>query len=161
MKRKVFYSFHYDNDVMRTQLIRNIGMLEGNTPVSANDWETVKRGGENAVKKWIDDNMKYKDCVVVLIGSDTANRKWVKYEICKAWNEGKGLFGIYIHNLKDPRTGTCQKGANPFDSIQLKNGQRLSSYVKCYDPSSWDTYNDIAKNIGQWVEIAIRNKSTS
>lgn len=155
MKRKVFYSFHYANDVMRTQQIRNIGMLEGNTPVSANDWETVKRGGENAVKKWIDDNMKYKDCVVVLIGSDTANRKWVRYEICKAWNEGRGLLGIYIHNLKDPRTGTCQKGANPFDFIQLKSGQYLSSYVKCYDPNSWDAYNDIARNIGQWVENAI------
>ena len=155
MKRKVFYSFHFDNDVMRVQQIRNIGAIEGNTPVSANNWETVKRSGENAVKKWIDDNMNYKDCVIVLVGSETANRRWVKYEICKAWNDNRGLFGIYIHNLKDPRTGVCQKGPNPFDSIQLNNGQRLSSYIKCYDPISWDAYNDIARNIEQWVEDAI------
>ena len=158
MKRKVFYSFHFDNDVMRVQQIRNIGVIEDDTPVSPNDWETVKRGGENTIKKWIDDNMKYKDCVVVLIGSDTASRKWVKYEICKAWDEGRGLLGIYIHNLKDPRSGTCRKGANPFDSIRLNNGQCLSSYVKCYDPNSWDAYNDIARNIGQWVENAIITK---
>lgn len=27
MKRKVFYSFHFDNDVMRVQQIRNMGVL--------------------------------------------------------------------------------------------------------------------------------------
>lgn len=158
MKRRVFYSFHFDNDVMRVQQIRNIGVIEGNAPVSPNDWETVKRGGESSIKKWIDDNMKYKDCVIVLVGSSTANRQWVRYEICKAWDEGKALFGIYIHNLKDPRTGTCHKGINPFDKIQLQNGLKLSSFVECYDPNSWDAYNDIANNLERWVEIAIANK---
>ncbi len=159
MKRKVFYSFHFDNDVCRVQLIRNIGAIEGNSPVSPNDWETVKRGGEGAIKKWIDDNMKYKDCVIVLVGSDTANRPWVDYEIRKAWDDKRGLFGIYIHNLKDLRTGTtCRKGNNPFDNIRLQNGTLLSSRVKCYDPKSWDAYNDIADNLENWVEIAIRDK---
>jgi hypothetical protein len=158
MKRQVFYSFHFDNDVMRVQLIRNIGEIEDNKPVAPNDWETIQRGGDRAIEKWIDDNMKYKNCVIVLVGSDTANRRWVKHEICKAWDEGRGLFGIYIHNLKDPRTGTCRKGANPFESIDLKNGRKLSDFVQCYDPNSWDAYNDIARNLESWVETAIKNK---
>lgn len=157
MKRQVFYSFHFDNDVMRVQQIRNIGVVEGNKPVAPNNWEQIKRS-EYAVKKWIDDNMKYKSCVVVLVGSETASRKWVDYEIRKAWNEGKGIFGVYIHNLKDPRTGTCRKGANPFDNVLLKNGQKLSSLVPCYDPNSWDAYNDIAKNLEGWVEEAILDR---
>lgn len=157
MKRQVFYSFHFDNDVMRVQQIRNIGVIEGNKPVAPNDWEQIKRS-EYAVKKWIDDNMKYKSCVVVLVGSETASRKWIDYEIRKAWNEGKGLFGIYIHNLKDPRTETCRKGANPFDNVLLKNGQKLSFLVPCYDPNSWDTYNDIAKNLENWVDFAIKSR---
>lgn len=49
-KRQVFYSFHYDNDVFRVQQIRNIGALEDNKPVSANEWESVKRGGEASIK---------------------------------------------------------------------------------------------------------------
>lgn len=158
MKRQVFYSFHFDNDVMRVQQIRHIGVIEGNEPVSPNNWEEIRRIGKNAVKKWIDDNMKYKSCVVVLVGSETANREWVDYEIRKAWNEGKGLFGIYIHNLKDPRTVTCRKGANPFDNVLLKNGQKLSSLVPCYDPNSWDAYNDIAKNLENWVDFAIKSR---
>lgn len=103
MKRQVFYSFHFDNDVMRVWQIRKMGAIEGNEPVAPNNWEQIKRS-EYAVKKWIDDNMKYKSCVIVLVGSETASRKWVDYEIRKAWNERKGLFGIYIHNLKDPIT---------------------------------------------------------
>ena len=105
MKRQVFYSFHYGNDVMRVQQIRNMGVIEGNTPVSPNEWEQVKRSGDKAIEKWIDDNMKYRSCVIVLIGSETASRPWVQYEIKKAWSDGKGLLGIYIHNLLQSITG--------------------------------------------------------
>lgn len=42
-KRQVFYSFHYNNDVLRVSQIRSIGALEDNKPVSANDWEEVRK----------------------------------------------------------------------------------------------------------------------
>jgi len=157
-KRQVFYSFHYDNDVMRVQQVRNIGAIEGNASVSANDWEQLKKN-DSSVEKWIDDNMKYRSCVVVLIGTETATRPWVKYEIIKGWNDGKGVFGIYIHNLKCPRNGQCNPGPNPFDNISFKDGRKMSSVVKCYNPSSYDAYNDIAKNIEAWIEDAIAARS--
>lgn len=160
-KRQIFYSFHFDNDVMRVQQVRNIGALEENKPVSPNDWEDVKKKGDAAIEKWIDDNMLYRSCVVVLIGEETANRKWVKKEIQKAWNKGKGLVGIYIHNLKDPNTGKCKKGKNPFEGFTLKDGtENLSDYVKCYDPDSNDAYGWIANNLENKVEeaISIREK---
>jgi len=155
-KRQIFYSFHFDNDVMRVQQIRNMGVIEGNTPVSPNDWEEVKRKGNSSIEKWIDDNMRYRSCVVVLVGEKTAYREWVQYEIQKAWNEGKGLVGIYIHNLTCPRNGKCRQGANPFEQFTLNRGSKLSSVVKCYNPKSWDTYNDIKDNIEDWVEEAIK-----
>ena len=31
-QRKIFYSFHFANDVMRVQQVRNMGVVEGNTP---------------------------------------------------------------------------------------------------------------------------------
>lgn len=156
-KRQIFYSFHYDNDVFRVQQIRNIGALEENKPVSANDWETVKKGGDDAVKKWIDDNLNYRSCLVVLIGSDTAKRKWVKYEIKKAWNDGKGVLGIYIHNLKCPQDGKCSQGSNPFETFTMdRDGKSLASIVKSYNPNYNDAYNDIANNIERWIEEAIK-----
>lgn len=155
-KKQVFFSFHFDNDVMRIQQIRNIGVIEGNTPVSVNEWEEVKKKGDNAIEKWIDDNMKYRSCVVVLVGEETANRKWVKYEIKKAWKDGKGLVGIYIHNIKCPRDGKCSQGANPFDQFTFEDGKKLSSVVKCHNPNSYDAYNDIAENIENWIESAAK-----
>ena len=161
-KRQIFYSFHFDNDVMRVQQVRNIGVIEGNEPVSKNDWEEVKKKGEDSIKKWIDDNMKYKSCLVVLVGKDTASRPWVDYEIRKAWDDKKGVVGIYIHNLKCPikvkagETGTCAQGANPFQNIGMKNGKKLSDYVQCFNPSSSDAYNDISKNLNALVEAAIK-----
>ena len=157
-KRQVFYSFHYDNDVFRVQQIRNIGALEDNKPVSANEWESVKRGGEASIKKWIDDNLRYKSCVIVLVGEETANRKWVRYEIEKAWELGKGLVGVYIHNLKDPRTGKSSKGKNPFDQFEFDDGTKLSSVVKCYNPNPNDTYNEIKDNLEDWIEEAIASR---
>lgn len=157
--RQVFYSFHFDNDVMRVQQIRNIGVIEDNKPVSANDWEDVKKKGKDAIEKWIDDNMKYRSCVVVLVGEETAKRQWVQYEIIKGWNDGKGVLGIYIHNIKCPRNGKCSQGSNPFDNVTFKDGSKLSSVVKCYNPSSNDAYSDIAKNLETWIEDAITTRS--
>ena len=156
-KRQVFYSFHYQNDVMRVAQIRNIGVIEGNAPASSSKWEEVKRKGDSAIKKWIDDNMNYRSCVIVLIGSETANRKYIAYEIEKAWNSGKGLLGIYIHNINCPRTGKSLIGKNPFDKFTLHDGKKkLSDIVKCYNPSSYDAYSDIARNIDGWIEEAIK-----
>ena len=154
----VFYSFHFDNDVMRVQQVRNIGVIEGNQPASPNDWEEIKRKGKAAIQNWIDENMKYKRCVIVLVGSETTNREWVRYEIEKAWNDGKALFGIYIHNLKCPRTGTCKKGINPFDTFTFNDGSKLSSVINCYDPNPMYAYTDIASNMESWINTAISQR---
>lgn len=151
----VFYSFHYDNDVFRVQQIRNMGVVEGDEPVSPNEWEQLKRRGDGAVERWIDENMKYKRCVIVLVGSHTASRKWVGYEIEKAYESGKGLFGIYIHNLRCPRSGTCVRGSNPFDNFTIENGsRRLSAVIPCHDPG-FSAYAGISQNLSGWVDDAI------
>jgi hypothetical protein len=43
-KKQIFLSFHFDNDVMRVQQIRNIGVLEGNEgfPLSATITNTAE-----------------------------------------------------------------------------------------------------------------------
>lgn len=158
MVRKVFYSFHFDNDYWRVNQIRNIGVIEDNKPVIANKWEEIKKNGNTAIKKWIDDNIRDKSCLIVLIGSETANRKWVKYEIKKAWEDGKGVLGIYIHMLKDQYKSICNKGKNPFEEFILNN-IKLSNIVKTYDPSSstsTSTYKNIENNIEKWIEDAIK-----
>jgi len=155
-KRQIFYSFHFKNDVMRVQQIRNLGVIEDNRPVTPNKWEEIKRGGNPAIEEWIDRNINRSSCVVVLIGEKTYKSRWVKYEIKKAWSNNKGLVGIYIHNLKDPYYGACSKGKNPFELIGLKNGKKLSEYIPVYN-AGVDAYNWIAKNIEAVVEKGIQS----
>jgi len=163
MARKVFYSFHYKPDNWRASQVRNIGVIEGNVPVSDNDWEAITRGGDDAIKKWIAEQLNGRSCTVVLVGRDTAGRKWINYEIVESWNSNKGVVGICIHNLKDKDQNQSSKGRNPFDDISLGNsGNRLSSVVKLYDPpysQSTNVYDYIKNNLESWVEeaISIRN----
>lgn len=159
MSRKVFYSFHFTPDSWRASQVRNIGIVEGNQPVSDNDWEDVKKGGNDAIQKWINNQLHGRSCTIVLIGKNTAGRKWIKYEIEKSWNDGKGVVGIYVHNLKNANGEQTSKGNNPFDDFTMKrNGKKLSSIVKVYDPpysDSTDVYDYIKNNLESWVEEAI------
>ena len=157
MARRVFFSFHYKPDNWRAAQVRNAGVVEGNTPVSDNDWESIAGRGDAAIQKWIDDQMRGRSCAVVLIGSRTAGRKWIKYEIRKAWNDKKGVVGVYIHNLKDQDGNQSSKGRNPFEDVTI-SGSKLSSIVKDYNPpyiTSTYVYDYIKENIAEWVEEAI------
>lgn len=88
MIRKVFYSFHFDNDNWRAGQVRNIGAVEGDKQVNGNKWEDIKSSSETKIKAWIDDNLKDKSCLIVLIGSQTSQRHWVDYEIKKSLGIG-------------------------------------------------------------------------
>ena len=157
MARRVFFSFHYKPDNWRASQVRNIGKVEGNSPASDNDWESITKGGDAAIRRWINGQMSGRSCVVVLVGAKTAGRKWIKYEIEKAWSDKKGLLGIYINKLKDVNGNTSDKGRNPFSDFTV-NGEPLTKYVSCYTPtgtSSKTVYDDISDNIESWIEDAI------
>lgn len=165
MARRVFFSFHFDNDYWRTQQVRNMGALEGQSLCTANAWEEVKRRGDAAIEKWIADNMQGKSCVVVLVGSQTASRPWVRHEIIKAWNDKRGVVGIRVDRLLNRDGQTSAAGANPFDAITLGNSDRkLSSVVQLITPTGNDSkgvYASISNGIEKWIEdaIAIRNRN--
>jgi len=165
MTRRTFYSFHYKPDNWRASQVRNMGVVDGNRPCSDNDWETITQGGDEKIKKWIAEQMDGKSCVIVLIGANTAGRKWINYEIVKGWDEGKGVVGVYIHNLKDSDGKQSSKGANPFASIRYGNtGKMLSSIVKAYDPpysNSTNVYDYIKENLADWVEEAINIRNNA
>ncbi len=55
----VFYSFHYDRDSWRVQQVMNMGVIDGSPLLNHQEWETVKRGGGQAIKNWIDRQMLY------------------------------------------------------------------------------------------------------
>lgn len=167
MARKCFYSFHYQPDSWRVSTVRQIGAIEGNQPAKDNDWESIASGAnqEEKIKRWIAEQMKGRTCTIVLVGTATANRKWINHEIIKSWNEGLGVVGIRIHGLKDRNGNTSSIGENPFDHITHGPSKKpLSSLAKCYNPAgatSQDRYAWIAEHLENAVEEAIRIRNSS
>lgn len=160
MSKRVFYSFHYKPDVMRVAQIRNIGTIEGNRAATDNTWELVKSGKELSIKRWISEQMRGKSCTIVLVGENTANRKWINHEIIESWDKGMGVVGIRIHGIKSTDGTTTKMGANPFDFVtHVKTGRKLSSIVKCYNPegsTSKEKYAWIAKHVANAVAEAVQ-----
>ena len=177
MLEKVFFSFHYKNDNWRVQQIRNMGVVEGNQLVKPNDWEEIKRKGVNSIKKWIDDQLRHSNVVVVLVGSETAERKWIQYEIETAWNMGKPILGIEIHELLDGSGNSDFNGSNPFELFTIDRkgkaklyesayginwyGTLMSHYVKLYDPLS-DEYRHLFEDHSiRFINESEKRKSRS
>ena len=157
MARSIFASFHYDGDADRVQQVLQMGAIEDDSLVTAQEWESVKRRSRSAIEEWIHDQMLRKSAVVVLVGAETASRDWVDYEIRKAWDDRRRLVGIRIHGLKNLAGHTSLRGANPFAMVPLQDGTRLDSRVDLHDPAGADSkavYKSISANLETWIANA-------
>ena len=157
MARRVFFSFHYDRDIFRVSQVRNSWVVRGSKEtqpfLDKAEWESIKRTGDAAVKRWIDEQLNGTSVTVVLIGAETYKREWVLHEIKRSYELGKGILGIYIHNVKCLKTGTDIKGQNPLDYWTIQqNGQNVpfSKLYKTYDWVGNNGYN----NLSSWIEQA-------
>lgn len=161
MKRQVFFSFHYNRDVWRASQVRNMGKVDGSSTFSDNDWEEVRYKSDTKIKEWIDNQLAMRSCLVVLVGYETSERKWVKYEIEKAMELHKGIVGIRIDRLKNSQGEQDTEGCDPFYSVITPSGHRLSQYVTLFKSiysSSQYVYDDIKDNLEDLIEQAIDNR---
>lgn len=159
MARRVFFSFHYERDIWRAGQIRNSWVTKPDRESAgfwdAAAWEEVKKKGEDAVMRWIDKQLEGTSVTAVLIGAETSERKYVQYEIKKSWEEVKGLFGIYIHKLKDRNGNIDRQGKSPFDNLTFKRNGNVVN-IPVYDWVTHDGYNNLADWIGKAAKEAGR-----
>lgn len=153
LEQRVFFSYHYERDAGRVARVR----AECASSVTSNDSESAKLDSSSSIERWINRQLAQASCTVVLIGSETAHRDWIDYEIARSWEAGKGVLGIYVHSLRDQNGCRAKQGVNPFEKF-VADGLRLSDVVKTYDP--WDTWRQdpcyhLSRRIGAWVHEAI------
>lgn len=99
MARRVFFSFHYDQDILRVGQIRKSGIVlaPGDTSAGFVDkasWESVKKAGNDAIQRWIDDQLTNTSVTVVLIGSQTADSPGSITKSLRVLNEGMDCLGF-------------------------------------------------------------------
>lgn len=158
MARKVFFSFHYERDVRRIVQVRNSWVVrakgEAQPFYDAADFEEAKKRA-GGIEKWIEDQLKGTSVTVVLFGAKTYDREWVRHEIKRSFELGKGILAIDIHKVKDPQLGSDTQGKNPLDYWEIeRNGRKVpfSGIYKTYDWVDDDGYN----NISGWIEAAAK-----
>ncbi len=146
MTRQVYFSFEYEQDITRANVVRNSWVTQGKKAAGFFDkaeLEEVKKYSEASIKKWIDDELKGTSVTVVLVGQKTCSSKWVRYEIDQSKKLGKGLLGIDISEIADfsgRKTKMCG---------QIPVGYHFYSWVRD------EGYN----NMGKWIEKAARSVS--
>jgi hypothetical protein len=157
MARRVYFSFHYRRDVLKIGQIRNSWLLEGSGHqadrfLDKADWESIKKRGDAAIERWIDEQMNGTSVTVVLIGAETYKRRWVKYEIRQSHAQGKGMLGIDMYGMKDLNGNYDPRGPSPFKEFTFKD--RLGTVVT-YPVYEWIGDRGRA-NMSSWVEEAAR-----
>lgn len=144
MARRVFFSFKYKHDVSRAMVVRNSWVTQGREAagfVDAADFEKIKRQGDQAIKRWIDNQLVGTSVTVVLVGARTCSSRWVKYEIEQSKARGNGLLGIDVSKIKDLNRSTTHLCG------QIPRGYKFYLWNK------HDGYN----NMGDWIEEAARD----
>ena len=159
MARRVFFSFHYDNDITRSMIVRNSWVTQGKEAAGFIDkasFEQIKRQGTDAVHRWIDKQLEGTSVTVVLLGSETLNRPFVHYEICKSLQKGNAVIGVHINGLKDMRSLKTSNRANVHSIIGYYNDKTPAYFDEIcdgiYDYSKQEGY----KNLGTWIESAAK-----
>jgi hypothetical protein len=116
MARRVFFSFHYDRDIWRANQVRNSNVVAGADVAGFFDhseYEEAEKKGKEAIQRMILRHLDRTSVTVVLIGTETAGRPWVKYEIEQSIARKNGLVGVYIHHLKNQKQETSSRGPKP------------------------------------------------
>jgi hypothetical protein len=144
--RHVYFSFHYD-DVWKANQIRNSYVVAGNRAAGFVDrslWEEAKSKDDPALKALITEGMNGTSVTVVLIGRETASRRWVKYEIRESVRRGNALLGLHLNCVPDQagRRARCGRVPHYFkqQNVQVQEWTDVSDFSEWIE-EAWRARN--------------------
>lgn len=160
MAKRVFFSFHYQDVIdFRANVVRNHWMTKPDREIcgyyDASIWESAQKQGDAALKRLINGGLEQTTNTCVLIGSQTYERSWVRYELLKSFKRGNNLFGVHINSIKSKDGITKIKGPNPFEYVGVTfsdSGLTATLWEKMND--KWVEYDKIDGSASYRVEVA-------
>jgi hypothetical protein len=165
MAKRVFFSFHYQDVItFRANVVRNHGAFKENERAGyfdASIWEESKKKGDISLKRLINGGLDNTSVTCVLIGSDTFQRRWVRYEIFKSFEKGNSILGVHINGIRDKNSQTFALGKNPLDYLSVTFSQDgKKGELQEWNGSAWITYNDLDSiSYGSVVSDSLKGKS--
>jgi hypothetical protein len=163
LARRVFFSFHYQDVIdFRVNVVRNHNVTKDHNGgyFDASLWESAKKQGDIAIKRLINSGIDNTTVTAVLIGSQTYNRRWVRYEIMKSIERGNDIFGIHINKILCKNRQIKPIGLNPFDHLGLEiSSNGLSAKPIEWNGTQWVYYNDLSSFSIPQQSMDLRNQS--
>jgi hypothetical protein len=151
MARHTFFSFHYNNDVMRAQIVKNAWATQDRVESGFFDksaFEKAKIESPDNLKRFLTGKLDGTSVTCVCVGAQTFARPWVRYEIIRSVQLGKGLLGVRLDEVKcayDVRqglTGFEKSGADPFDQLGLVRKDGRVSWIE-WKNGKWVAYDEV------------------
>jgi hypothetical protein len=154
MAKRVFFSFHYQDVIdFRANVVRQHWQLKPDREdagfFDASIWESAKRTGSVAVKRIVNSGLEGTTVTCVLVGTETYERPWVRYEILKSFRRGNKLLAVDINSIAGKDQKTKLNGANPLE------------YVGVSFSESGDTGTLWERVKGEWKEYSEIDGSAS
>jgi hypothetical protein len=169
VKRKVYFAFRF-KDIMRVNNVRQTGKIGSDEIRNARSfydrsiWEQRSINDPESLKRLMREGVEHSSAVCVLVGSDTWQSRWVKYEIARAVIDKKGLLSVGINCLahvgtqaadapgfnplwfigvyKDPnkRCYLAERRYVPVSTFPVQHDWRWYRYDDYTDPVAWPPY---------------------
>lgn len=148
MAKRVFFSFHYQDVIdFRANTVRNHWLLKKDRESAgffdASVWEKAKKESPLALKRLINGAIKNTTNTCVLIGSETFERRWVRYEIIASMAAGNHIIGVHINKIRGKDQKQKAQGQNPFNYLGYRfsdDGKKLIPLE--YKNGKWINYKD-------------------
>lgn len=154
---KFFFMFDTDGDLSRARKLTATDDVKVAAEPPIADYANMVDQSDDEIRFWIDAQLAATSCLVVLIGQNTANQRWVKYAIGMARQLELPMIGVAIDKLTDDGGNQGVVGPNPFTNAGMS--ARAISALEIYEPpftTSSFARAHIRYGLPEWVETAIR-----
>ena len=142
---KVYFSHDLDDpraDVVREHWLSQPGHEEAGF-FDALTWGDATMGGPGTIKRMLAEALENTSVTCVLIGPQTAAKRWVRYEIVESIQRRNRLIGVHISGIPDKSKKTASAGKSPFEELALAISDDGSSVkVLQYQHKTWLPYDD-------------------
>ena len=141
---------------MRVNVVRNAwkvvrpdSLLAGRTFYDSSLWERRQIEDPETVKRVIREGVGYTSAVCVLVGTETATRRWVRYEIARAVIDKRGLLAVHLNGIRHHQFLVQHvRGSNALAQMAVGKVQPYNAllppvyYLFEYTPQGWVRYQD-------------------
>jgi hypothetical protein len=154
MAIKVFFTFHYEQELWRARIIRQAWIDQGGQALGFWDeaaWQRARSSERHLAL--IDQAVHDAEVTAVLITRGTSDQGYIQYAVCKSHQTGKGLLAIYMHNIPDAQGTKALIGDTHFGEIERDaNGNRVFFWQR-YPTYRW-VIEDGPQNLRPWIDHA-------